>query len=155
MEFLTSKDMGLIPYVLSQILDTSVNGITLSDPDLEDNPIVYANEMFELITGYSREEIIGRNCRFLQGDDRNQAELDKIREAIKEKKHITVTLRNYRKNGEMFYNRFTIRPLFDREGNLIYFLGLQHDVTNQILAEEELERLKKLLGETNSTPKHD
>jgi PAS domain S-box-containing protein len=150
MEFLTSKDTGLIPYVLSQILDTSVNGITLSDPDQEDNPIVYANEMFEMITGYSQEEIIGRNCRFLQGKDRDQKELDQVREAIRDKKRITVTLRNYRKNGEMFYNRFTIRPLYDREGNLIYYLGLQHDVTNQILAEHELERLNKLLGESDS-----
>lgn len=150
MEFLTSKDTGLIPYVLSQILDTSVNGITLSDPDQEDNPIVYANEMFEMITGYSQEEIIGRNCRFLQGKDRDQKELDQVREAIRDNKRITVTLRNYRKNGEMFYNRFTIRPLYDREGNLIYYLGLQHDVTNQILAEHELERLNKLLGESDS-----
>jgi PAS domain S-box-containing protein len=150
MEFLPTKDTGLITYVLSQILDTSVNGITLSDPDQEDNPIVYANEMFELITGYSQEEIIGRNCRFLQGAERNQPEIEMVREAIRERKRITVTLRNYRKNGEMFYNRFTIRPLFDRDGNLIYFLGLQHDVTNQILAEHELERLNQLLGESES-----
>jgi PAS domain S-box-containing protein len=106
--------------------------------------------MFELITGYSQEEIIGRNCRFLQGAERNQPEIEMVREAIRERKRITVTLRNYRKNGEMFYNRFTIRPLFDRDGNLIYFLGLQHDVTNQILAEHELERLNQLLGESES-----
>lgn len=149
MEFLTIKDAGLIPFVLSQILDTCVNGITLSDPDQEDNPIIYANEMFELITGYSQEEIIGRNCRFLQGEERDQDGLEKVRAAIRERKSATVTLRNYRKNGEMFYNRFTIRPLFDREGNLIYFLGLQHDVTNQVQAERELKRLNRLLGESD------
>lgn len=149
MEFLTIKDAELIPFVLSQILDTCVNGITLSDPDQEDNPIIYANEMFELITGYSQEEIIGRNCRFLQGEERDQDGLEKVRTAIRERKSATVTLRNYRKNGEMFYNRFTIRPLFDREGNLIYFLGLQHDVTNQIQAERELKRLNRLLGESD------
>lgn len=149
MEFLTIKDAELIPFVLSQILDTCVNGITLSDPDQEDNPIIYANEMFELITGYSQEEIIGRNCRFLQGEERDQDGLEKVRAAIRERKSATVTLRNYRKNGEMFYNRFTIRPLFDREGNLIYFLGLQHDVTNQIQAERELKRLNRLLGESD------
>ena len=149
MEFLTDKDDGLIPFVLSQILDTCVNGITLADPDQEDLPIVYANEAFELITGYSVEETLGRNCRFLQGDDREQEELEKIRCAIREHKSVTVTLRNYRKNGELFHNRFTIRPLFDREGRLIYFLGLQHDVTNQVQAEEELERLNQLLGESD------
>ncbi len=149
MEFLATKDAGLIPFVLSQILDTCVNGITLSDPDQEDNPIIYANEMFELMTGYSQEEIIGHNCRFLQGEERDQEGLEKVRAAIKEKTSATVTLRNYRKNGEMFYNRFTIRPLFDREGHLIYFLGLQYDVTNQVQAEEELKRLNQLLGESD------
>ena len=66
------KDTGLIPYVLSQILDTCVNGVTLSDPDQPDNPIVSANAAFERITGYEQEEIIGRNCRFLQGHERDQ-----------------------------------------------------------------------------------
>lgn len=150
MEFDTVKDEGLIPFVLSQILDTCVNGITLSDPDQEDNPIVYANEAFELITGYSREEIIGRNCRFLQGEDRDQAGIEKIREAIREEKPLTVTLRNYRKDGTLFHNRFSIRPLFDRQGRLVYYLGLQYDVTNQVEAEEELKRLNALLGEADS-----
>lgn len=149
MDLLALKDAGLIPFVLSQILDTCVTGITLSDPDQEDNPIVYANEMFELITGYSQQEIIGRNCRFLQGEERDQEGLEKVRAAIREKKSATVTLRNYRKNGEMFHNQFTIRPLFDREGHLIYFLGLQHDITNQVQAEEELKRLNQLLGESD------
>ena len=149
MEFVTVKDEGLIPFVLSQILDTCVNGITLSDPDQEDNPIVYANEAFELITGYSREEIVGRNCRFLQGEDRDQAGIEKIREAIREEKPLTVTLRNYRKDGTLFHNRFSIRPLFDRQGRLVYYLGIQYDVTNQVEAEEELKRLNALLGEAD------
>ena len=148
MEFLAPKDAGLIPFVLSQILDTCVNGITLSDPDQEDNPIIYANEAFELITGYSSEEILGRNCRFLHGEDRDQEGLDEVRTAIREKKSVTVTLRNYRKNGELFYNRFTIRPLFGREGDLIYFLGLQHDISNQIEADAELKRLNLLLDQS-------
>ena len=148
MEFIAEKDVGLIPYVLSQILDTCVNGITLSDPDQEDNPIVYANEAFEMITGYSSEEILGRNCRFLQGEDRDQEALEKIRAAIRDQQHVTVTLRNYRKNGELFYNNFSIRPLFDRDGRLLYFLGVQYDITNQVEAEQELNRLNQLLGQT-------
>ena len=86
MEFTAEKDEGTIPFVLSQILDTCVNGITLSDPDQPDNPIVYANEAFELITGYDREEILGRNCRFLQGEDRDQPEIERIREALRDQK---------------------------------------------------------------------
>jgi len=93
MEFPTSKYPELIPFVLSQILDNCVTGITLSDPDQDDNPIVYANQMFELITGYEQEEIIGRNCRFLQGEERDQEELQALREAIGKRESVTVTLR--------------------------------------------------------------
>jgi PAS domain S-box-containing protein len=146
MEFTVEKDPGTIPYVLSQILDTCVNGITLSDPDRPDNPIVYANEAFELITGYEQEEIIGRNCRFLQGDDREQPEIDQIREALREERAVTVTLRNYRKDGSLFYNQFSIRPLYDPDGRLIYYLGIQYDVTEKVRAQEELERLNQLLA---------
>jgi PAS domain S-box-containing protein len=148
MEFVVKKDPGLIPHVLSQILDKCINGITLSDPDQPDNPIVYANEAFELITGYDREEILGRNCRFLQGNDRDQPEIERIRQALREQKPVTVTLRNYRKNGELFYNQFAIRPLFDPQGQLIYYLGTQYDVTEKIRAEDELRRLNALLAET-------
>ena len=149
MDFVAVKDANLIPFVLSQILDSCVNGITLSDPDKEDNPLVYANEAFELITGYSREEIMGRNCRFLQGNDRDQEGIEQIRQAMRENKSVTVTLRNYRKDGELFYNRFSIRPLFDREGRVIYYLGIQYDVTNQVQAEDELKRLNALLAKVD------
>lgn len=146
MEFTVEKDPGMIPYVLSQILDTCINGITLSDPDQPDNPIVYANEAFELITGYDRTEIVGRNCRFLQGDDRNQPEIERIRAALRDHKPVTVTLRNYRKDGSLFHNQFSIRPLFDPQGRLIYYLGTQYDVTDKVRAEEELQRLNALLA---------
>jgi PAS domain S-box-containing protein len=152
MEFTAEKDPGLIPFVLSQILDTVVNGITLSDPDQPDNPIVYANAAFELITGYEQEEIIGRNCRFLQGNDREQPEIERIREALRTQQPVTVTLRNYRKDGTRFYNRFSIRPLYDRAGRLIYYLGVQYDVTEQIRAQEELARLNALLAAAGETP---
>ena len=149
MELPVGKHQGTIPFVLSQILDTCINGITLSDPDQPDNPIVYANEAFELITGYDRDEIVGRNCRFLQGDDREQPQIERIREALREHTPITVTLRNYRKDGELFLNQFSIRPLFDQQGKLIYYLGTQYDVTEQIRAEDELRRLNELLAEAD------
>ena len=82
MTFVVEKDPGLIPQILSQILDSSVNGITLVDPDQEDMPLVYANRQFELITGYSQQEILGRNCRFLQGSDRDQEGRFAMRRAI-------------------------------------------------------------------------
>jgi PAS domain S-box-containing protein len=140
--FVTAKDDGLIPYVLTQILDACVNGVTLSDPELPDNPIVYANKAFEEISGYSQDEIVGRNCRFLQGEDHDQEALQTIRAALQKHESCIVTLRNYRKNGELFFNRLAIRPLTDPDGNVIYYLGVQYDVTDQVRAQEEIEKLQ-------------
>jgi PAS domain S-box-containing protein len=144
--FVVQKDNGVIPHVLTQILDTCVNGVTLSDPDLEDSPIVYANKAFEDICGYSQEEIIGHNCRFLQGTDRDQPELDRLRAAIKKGEAVEVTLRNYRKNGELFYNRLVVKPLFDERGNVVYFLGVQYDITEQVEAQQEIKTLSEKLA---------
>lgn len=143
------KDPGVIPFVLSQILDTCVNGITLSDPDQPDNPIVYANEAFERITGYDKDQIIGQNCRFLQGDERDQPEIERIREALKTNSEVTVTLRNYKKDGTLFFNEFTIRPLFDHAGAVVYYLGIQHDVTEELLAKLEYQKLSKQMMSAN------
>jgi PAS domain S-box-containing protein len=139
--FVTSKDDGLIPFVLTQILDACVNGVTLSDPDLPDSPIVYANQAFEQMSGYAQDEILGRNCRFLQGNDRDQEGLATIRQALAKNEACVVTLRNYRKNKELFLNRLSIRPLVDRENKVIYYLGVQLDVTNEVKAREEIEKL--------------
>lgn len=143
MAFIAEKDPGLIPQILSLILDECVNGITLADPDLDDMPIVYANKAFETITGYSKEDVIGRNCRFLQGTDREQEGIKQIEEAIKNESPVVVTLRNYKKNGDLFYNRFKIIPLFDRNNKLIYFLGVQYDITQQVNDEEMISELNK------------
>lgn len=137
----------MIPTVLAQILDGCVNGVTLSDPDLPDNPVVYANEVFVRLTGYDREEIIGQNCRFLQGDDREQPAIDEIRVALAAHRPVEVTLRNYRKDGTLFYNRLRIRPLLDPERSVIYYLGVQYGVTEQVQAQQEIERLTGLLGQ--------
>lgn len=145
MDFIVEKDPGLIPQVLSNILDSCVNGITLADPDQKDLPLVYANKAFETITGYTQAETIGKNCRFLQGTDRDQKERHQLREAIANKQSIEITLRNYRKNGEMFYNHLVITPLFDSKGNVLYYLGVQFDVTKQKKAEEEIKRLTEQL----------
>jgi PAS domain S-box-containing protein len=146
--FIVQKDSGVIPRVLTQILDTCVNGVTLSDPDLEDSPLVYSNKAFEDMTGYAHDEVVGRNCRFLQGTDREQPELDRLRAAIKKGEAIEVTLRNYRKNGELFYNRLVVKPLFDERGNVVYFLGVQYDITEQVRAQEEIKNLNEKLNIT-------
>ena len=129
--FITTKDEDVIPYVLTQILDACVNGVTLSDPDLPDSPLVYVNRVFEEMSGYTQDEMIGRNCRFLQGEDRDQAALESLRKAIAQHQACTITLRNYRKNGELFLNKLSIRPLVDRENRVIYYLGIQYDLSRQ------------------------
>ncbi len=145
MDFIAEKDPGLIPKVLSKILDSCVNGVTLADPDQEDMPLVYANKAFETITGYTQEETIGRNCRFLQGSEHDQEGVSQLREAIKNKKPVEVTLKNFRKNGELFYNHLNMTPLFDSSGNVLYFLGVQYEVTEKVHAAEEISELKKQL----------
>lgn len=143
--FSVRKESEIIPEILTTILDSCVNGVTLADPDLDDAPIVYANKRFELITGYDPEEIIGRNCRFLQAEDRDQEGLRRLREAIRNRQPVDVILRNYRKSGTLFYNKLNVTPLFDAQGKLIYFLGVQYDVTDQIRAETEIGDLKAKL----------
>lgn len=146
MAFVVEKDSSLIPQVLSIILDECVNGITLADPDFEDAPIVYANKAFERMTGYSQDDIIGRNCRFLQGNDRDQSELKVLSEAIQQNVPVEVTLRNYKKNGDLFYNRLKVIPLFDNAGKLLYFLGVQYDVTSHVEKEVEIRELNQQLN---------
>tara|TARA_R110002073_G_C9411077_1_gene575306 strand:+ start:1003 stop:1455 length:453 start_codon:yes stop_codon:yes gene_type:complete len=145
MDFIAEKDPGLIPQVLSEILDSCVNGVTLADPDQEDLPLVYVNKAFETITGYTLAETIGKNCRFLQGSEHDQEGVRQLKEAIKNKKPVEVTLRNYRKNGELFYNHLKMMPLFDSSGSLLYFLGVQLEVTRQVRADEEIKKLTQQL----------
>jgi len=149
MSFIVKKDNALIPQVLSAILDECVNGVTLADPDLEDAPIIYANKAFERLTGYGQEDIIGLNCRFLQGNDRDQPGRYIIAEAMKKHESVEVTLRNYKKNGELFHNHLKITPLFDNKHRVIYYLGVQYDITKQVDANNEIKELNALLNALN------
>jgi PAS domain S-box-containing protein len=147
MLFIAEKDSdGVIPYLLTTILDECVNGVILSDPDLPDSPIVYANKAFETLTGYSQEETIGFNCRFLQANDQNQEASKQISEAMKKQESIEVTIRNYKKDGTLFYNRLKITPLLDRKGRIIYYLGVQHDVTEQVEENNEIRELNAIIA---------
>lgn len=117
--------------ILEAAFDSFDNTIVVTDPRQEDNPIVYVNRGFEKITGYSFEEAVGKNCRFLQGDDHDQPGLTKLREGIEKQEFTSVLLRNYRKDGSMFWNELHITPVFDADGNLVLFTGVQNDVTRR------------------------
>jgi PAS domain S-box-containing protein len=124
--------------LLDRAVAASSNGILITDPKLPDNPIVYVNPAFERISGYTAEEVRGRNCRFLQGDDRDQPALDGLREALVEERECRVVLRNYRKDGTPFWNELHVSPVHDEEGRLINFVGVQNDVTERRRIEENL-----------------
>lgn len=116
------------------------SGVTITDPSLPDGPIVFANAGFSATTGYAPEEVLGRNCRFLQGPDTDAAVLDRLREALAAGEQFEGLLRNYRKNGEPFWNYLTVTPVLDESGRVVNFVGLQNDVTVQQDALGELSR---------------
>jgi PAS domain S-box-containing protein len=101
----------------------------ITDPNQPDNPIVFSNDAFTRLTGYAREEILGNNCRLLQGDGTNFDDVTKIRNAIARREAIEVDLLNYRKDGSSFWNRLLISPVFNEDGALTYFFASQFDVS--------------------------
>ena len=102
--------------------------IVISDPSQKDCPMVYISNEFSRHTGYSVRESLGKNCRFLQGPETDENDIKQIKLALKLKKRITIDILNYKKNGEKFWNRLRIIPIFDKEEKLIYFAGEQNPV---------------------------
>lgn len=102
--------------------------VVISDPSRPDMPIIFVSEEFETQTGYPPEEVLGRNCRFLQGPQTDPAAIQAIRDAIAAETEITIDILNYRKDGTAFWNRLRIRPLFDDRGRLQYFVGAQNPI---------------------------
>ncbi|MFN3927269.1 MAG: PAS domain S-box protein [Pseudanabaenaceae cyanobacterium] len=124
---------------------SSANGIVITDALQKDNPIIYVNPAFERITGYSAQEVIGKNCRFLQRNDNQQPGLEILRQAIKEGRECHVTLSNYRKDGTQFWNRLYIAPVFNEQGEITNFVGVQTDITAEIERERQLQQSEERL----------
>lgn len=137
--------------LMQRAIEASSNGIVICDGIAADMPIIYANSKFEQLTGYRREEVIGRNCRFLQGTDRNQPAIAQLRQSILEGKECHAILRNYRKDGRLFWNELHLAPVRNEQGHLTHFIGIQTDVTERQQLEETLrlllERTSKTLGQ--------
>jgi len=128
--------------VLASTVASVTSGVVICDATQHDQPIVFANAAFTRITGYTAAEAMGRNCRFLQGRDTDREAVERMRRAIAVGRAVTVTLRNYRKDGRTFWNEVNISPLHDASGRLIHFVGILQDATNRIRTEENLREAK-------------
>lgn len=128
--------------LLQRMVDASQDGIVVAEQEGEDNILIYANNAFETLTGYSRDDILYQDCRFLQGSDRAQIGLQAIRDAVKEQKPCRQIIRNYRQDGSAFWNELSITPVFNEGDQLTYFIGIQKDVTEQVEAQQRVRELE-------------
>jgi len=115
---------------ISDMIKDSAVAAVISNPRLPDNPIIDCNDAFIALTGYPREEIIGRNCRFLVGDGSEPWLVETLRTGIREQRPIMVEILNYKKNGQPFRNAVLVAPIFDAAGELEYFLGSQMEIAD-------------------------
>ncbi|MGM0447292.1 MAG: PAS domain-containing protein [Methanobacteriota archaeon] len=139
----------------TRALDEAPVGITITDPEQADNPMVYVNDRFVEMTGYGREESIGVNCRFLQGPDTEEASVRALREAVDAEESTSVELLNYRKDGTEFWNRVSIAPISDADGTVTHWVGFQEDITAFKDREAALERQNDRLDSFASIVSHD
>ncbi|WP_374380489.1 PAS domain-containing protein [Dongia sp.] len=128
--------------VLATVVGAVSSGIVICDATQPDHPVTFVNAAFTRMTGFKPEEMIGRNCRLLQGRDTDPEALERLRRALAQHRPITVTLRNYRKDGRTFWNELAISPITDESGRILQFVGIMNDVTQRIRAEEGLRDAK-------------
>ena len=146
----TNELAGMSAEAIGAVIEEIDEGVLIADANDPYLRLIHANRAFETITGFSRNEAIGKNCRYLQGSDRLQPEIARMREAITELKPIAVTLRNYRKDGRLFWNSIRLFPL--PAGKMTYFVGLIRDVTDLYLSAERIDRAEhhdQLTGSLN------
>ncbi|WP_153795951.1 PAS domain-containing sensor histidine kinase [Foetidibacter luteolus] len=131
--------------LLVNAINASGSGIIITDNQQPDNPIIFCNRAFEVLSGYKREEIIGHNCRFLQGDDRGQEARLLIKDAVEKGTECVVELRNYRKDGSQFWNELYLSPVKNPQGIVTHFIGVQNDISWRKKSELALQQERKNL----------
>ena len=127
-------------------LESTAEGVVISDCTQPDMPVIYVNNAFTEITGYTYDEVVGKNCRFLQGKEANSAAAQEIRKAISAQQPCKVEILNYRKDGTTFWNRLSITPVRDEDGQVTHFIGIQSDVTRRRKAESSLRNINAQLN---------
>lgn len=135
--------------VQSQAIEFATNGIVITDAIRFDNPIIYVNPAFEKLTGYLADDVLGKNCRFLQGPETNEATKQRIREAIRLRQECQVTILNYRRDGTPFWNNLQISPVENDEGLVTHFVGIQTDVTASVANELRLREAQETADRAN------
>ncbi|MCJ2133062.1 PAS domain-containing protein [Methylobacterium sp. J-026] len=138
-------------------VETTRMPMIVTDPRQPDNPIIFANRAFLAMTGYTPEELVGRNCRFLQGPDTDRGTIAQVRTAIAEKREFATEILNYRKNGSTFWNALFVSPVYNADGELVYYFGSQLDVSRRRDAEDALGQAQKMeaLGQLTGGIAHD
>ncbi len=124
------------------------DGVAIADATEKGFPLIYINKSFESITGYSFDQVQGKNCRFLQGEDTEQAHVEEIRQALTGNTPLLITLKNYRKNGEPFWNELSLSPII-QDDKPLFFISIQKDVTEKILFEQRIINEMHALRSTN------
>jgi PAS domain S-box-containing protein len=131
--------------LLQRAANSSSEGITISSMSGDEQPLIYVNEGFERLTGYDKAQVLGRNCRFLQGDETDPSSVEKIRLAIQCEEACTVELLNYKSDGTPFWNRLSITPIGDSNGKVSHYVGIQSDITELRKTQENLQQANREL----------
>lgn len=133
--------------LMQMVIDASNDGIVIAEREDKDLPLIYVNPAFERLTGYTRDEILYQDCRFLQSGDRDQPALMAIREAVKRGSNCRETLRNYRKDGTCFWNELSLSTIYNPADKQTYYVGVQKDVTVQVKAQQRVAQLEAQVAE--------
>lgn len=141
------KKFNLRNELLLQLVESAQDGIVVAEKEGQDTILVYVNPAFEQLTGYSSEDILYQDCRFLQGDDTDQSAVKIIREAIDVKQPVRTILKNYRKDGSVFWNELSVTPFYDDVDKVTYYIGIQKDVSTQVALALELEAARAEIAE--------
>ncbi len=139
------KRFNLRNEILLQLVESAQDGIVIAEKEGEDTILVYVNPAFERLTGYSADEILYQDCRFLQGEDTDLDAVKVIRQAIDDQAPVRTVLKNYRKDGSIFWNELSVTPFFDELDQITYYIGIQKDVSTEVELALELDAARETI----------